>query len=140
MYQSPFFCVHCTDLLCRTEAMYSLTRAGNVLLQVRKIADIMLKDVYGRLANKGIAMTVTEKFKDQLLEQGWNPKYGARPLRRAINAMLEDALSECVLRGDVVEGDSIQVDVNGDGEIVVIGASGVVLSTQPAPTVAAGIA
>jgi ATP-dependent Clp protease ATP-binding subunit ClpC len=108
--------------------------------QVRKIADIMLKDVYGRLANKGIAMTVTEKFKDQLLEQGWNPKYGARPLRRAINAMLEDALSECVLRGDVVEGDSIQVDVNGDGEIVVIGASGVVLSTQPAPTVAAGIA
>ena len=108
--------------------------------QVRRITDVMLKDVYGRLAAKGIAMTVTEKFKDKLLEQGWNPKYGARPLRRAINAMLEDALSECVLRGEILEGDSIEVDVNDKGEIVVIGAAGMVLSTQPVPIVAAGIA
>jgi ATP-dependent Clp protease ATP-binding subunit ClpC len=108
--------------------------------QVRRVADIMLKDVYGRLAAKGIAMTVTEKFKDKLLEQGWNPLYGARPLRRAINAMLEDALSDCVLCGDVLEGDSIEVDVNDKGDIVVVGKGGVVLSTRPAPTVAAGIA
>jgi ATP-dependent Clp protease ATP-binding subunit ClpC len=108
--------------------------------QVRRVADIMLKDVYGRMAAKGIAMTVTEQFKDKLLEQGWNPLYGARPLRRAINAMLEDALSDCVLRGDVLEGDSIEVGVNAEGDIVVVGKGGVVLSTQPAPTVAAGIA
>mmetsp|Transcript_77296 Transcript_77296/g.128920 ORF Transcript_77296/g.128920 Transcript_77296/m.128920 type:complete len:967 (-) Transcript_77296:1820-4720(-) len=108
--------------------------------QVRRVADIMLKDVYGRMAAKGIAMTVTEKFKDKLLEHGWNPLYGARPLRRAINAMLEDALSDCVLRGDVLEGDSIEVDVNDKGDIIVVGKGGVVLSTQPAPTVAAGIA
>ena len=108
--------------------------------QVRKVADVMLKDVYGRLATKGIAMTVSEKFKDKLLEHGWCPTYGARPLRRAINSMLEDALSECVLRGDVSEGDSIEVDVNDKGEIIVVGAGGVVLSTQSAPTVAAGIA
>jgi len=61
-------------------------------------------------------------------------------LRRAINAMLEDALSDCVLRGDVLEGDSIEVDVNDKGDIIVVGKGGVVLSTQPAPTVAAGIA
>ena len=100
----------------------------------------MLRDVYGRLAEQGIAITVTEAFKDKLLEQGWNPQYGARPLRRAINAMLEDALSECVLQGDIVEGDTIEVDINGNGEVIVVGKGGMVLSAQPAPAVAAGIA
>jgi ATP-dependent Clp protease ATP-binding subunit ClpC len=108
--------------------------------QVRRVADIMLRDVYGRLAEQGIAITVTEAFKDKLLEQGWNPQYGARPLRRAINAMLEDALSECVLQGDIVEGDTIEVDINGNGEVIVVGKGGMVLSAQPAPAVAAGIA
>ena len=108
--------------------------------QVKRVAGIMLKEVYGRMAARGIAMTVSERFQDKLVEQGFHPLYGARPLRRAINTMLEDALSECALRGDVAEGDSIEVDVNDEGDVVVIGDGGVVLSTRPTPTFTAGIA
>lgn len=82
---------------------------------------------------------MTAAFKEKLINQGWNPTYGARPLRRAINSMLEDALSDCVLRGDVASGDIITVDVDGSGSIIVMGKYGV-LSRQTANLVPAGIA
>jgi ATP-dependent Clp protease ATP-binding subunit ClpC len=50
--------------------------------EVKQIADIMLRDVYKRGEEKGIKIEVTEKFKDRLVDEGFNPSYGARPLRR----------------------------------------------------------
>eukprot|EP00667_Euglena_gracilis_P000566 EG_transcript_566 len=107
--------------------------------QVGQVADIMLDDVRERLSARGIGLSLTRAFKEKLINHGWNPTYGARPLRRAINTMLEDALSDCVLRGDVSPGDSITVDVDDDGGVVVVGKSGV-LSRHRGALVPAGIA
>ena len=71
--------------------------------EVKQIADIMLKDVLGRATEKGITMEVTERFKDRLVDEGFNPAYGARPLRRAIVRMLEDNMAEKFLAGDIKE-------------------------------------
>lgn len=108
--------------------------------QVREVADIMLQDVHQRLKVMGITLEVTEKFKDKLLDEGWNPTYGARPLRRAINNLLEDPLSECLLKANVEEGDTIEVDVNSEGKIVIMGNGGVVVHEMDAPLVPAGVA
>ncbi|HEY9727880.1 MAG TPA: ATP-dependent Clp protease ATP-binding subunit, partial [Chroococcales cyanobacterium] len=58
--------------------------------EVKEIADIMLNEVFGRLRDQGITLEVTERFKDRLVEEGYSPAYGARPLRRAIMRLLED--------------------------------------------------
>merc|ERR1711904_469792 len=60
--------------------------------EVKEIADIMLKDVFSRTEEKGISLDVTERFKDRLVDEGFNPSYGARPLRRAIMRLMEDGL------------------------------------------------
>merc|ERR1711924_460771 len=60
----------------------------------QEIADIMLKDVFNRTEEKGITLDVTERFKDRLVDEGFNPAYGSRPLRRAIMRLMEDGLAE----------------------------------------------
>ncbi|MBD1836731.1 ATP-dependent Clp protease ATP-binding subunit [Coleofasciculus sp. FACHB-64] len=80
--------------------------------EVKEIADIMLKEVIGRLSEQGIILEVTERFKDRLVEEGYNPSYGARPLRRAIMRLLEDSLAEEILSGRVSDGDTAIVDVD----------------------------
>ncbi|MBD2606936.1 ATP-dependent Clp protease ATP-binding subunit [Scytonema hofmannii FACHB-248] len=87
--------------------------------EVKQIAEIMLKEVAGRLTEKGITLEVTERFKDRVLQEGYDPSYGARPLRRAIMRLLEDSLAEAMLSGQVVDGDSAIVDVDDDGQVVV---------------------
>jgi len=62
--------------------------------EVAEIAEIMLKEVVERISRKGIILEVTEKFKHRLVEEGYNPSYGARPLRRAIMRLLEESLAE----------------------------------------------
>jgi ATP-dependent Clp protease ATP-binding subunit ClpC len=84
--------------------------------EVRLIADIMLKDLFQRLTVKGITLEVTEKFKDRLIEEGYNPAYGARPLRRAIMRLLEDILAEEMLSGRLSEGDSGIVDLDEENK------------------------
>jgi len=61
--------------------------------EVKEIAEIMLKEVFGRMGEKGIHLSVTEAFKERLVEEGYNPSYGARPLRRAVMRLLEDSLA-----------------------------------------------
>ncbi len=85
--------------------------------EVKQIADIMLKDVSNRLVEKGITLEVTERFKDRVVQEGYDPSYGARPLRRAIMRLLEDSLAEAMLSGQVVDGDKAVVDVDDDGQI-----------------------
>ncbi len=88
--------------------------------EVKQIADIMLKEVANRLKEKGINLEVTERFKDRVVQEGYDPSYGARPLRRAIMRLLEDSLAEAMLGGEVGDGDSAVVDVDDDGQIKVI--------------------
>ena len=88
--------------------------------EVKEIADLMLNEFYKRMLDKDIILTVTERFKDLLVQEGYNPSYGARPLRRAIMRLLEDSLAEEILTGKVREGASVQVDVDDDGKVKVI--------------------
>nr|YP_009502076.1 Clp protease ATP binding subunit [Porolithon onkodes]ASB29678.1 Clp protease ATP binding subunit [Porolithon onkodes] len=88
--------------------------------EVRQIADIMLKEVFERIQQKDIRLDVTERFKNRLVDEGYNPSYGARPLRRAVMRLLEDSLAEEFLSGRVQSGDSAVVDVSEDGNITVL--------------------
>jgi len=89
--------------------------------EVKHIADIYLKEVVSRLTeNKNIKLEVTEAFKDRLVDEGFNPAYGARPLRRAVMRLLEDVLSEELLSGKLKEGDSAIVDLDVTGEAKVL--------------------
>ena len=87
--------------------------------EVKEIAEIMLKEVFGRMGEKGITLTVSDAFKERLVEEGYNPSYGARPLRRAVMRLLEDSLAEEVLSGRVKDGDHAEVDVDENKKVVV---------------------
>ena len=87
--------------------------------EVKEIAEIMLKEVFGRMGEKGITLTVSDAFKERLVEEGYNPAYGARPLRRAVMRLLEDSLAEEVLSGRIKDGDHAEVDVDHDKKVVV---------------------
>ena len=86
--------------------------------QIRKIVDLMLTSVTKQLKEKGINLTVTEPAKDFLGEKGYDSVFGARPLRRVIQDLVEDKLSEGLLRGKFQSGDTVVVDLEGE-EIVV---------------------
>ena len=87
--------------------------------ELLKIVDIMLDEVKKRTADRGITVDLDEDAKKLLLEKGYDPKYGARPLRRAIQKMIEDALSNRMLEGKVANGDKIMVTAeNGDLKFV----------------------
>ncbi len=84
---------------------------------LRQIVDIQLRRLQPRLDEHNIHLEVTEAAKDILAQEGYDPAYGARPLRRVIMNRLEDPLSEGLLSGEFRDGDTILVDVE-DGEIV----------------------
>jgi ATP-dependent Clp protease ATP-binding subunit ClpC len=86
--------------------------------QIRAIVDLMLTTVSQQLIEKGIGLKVTEAAKDFLGEKGYDEVFGARPLRRVIQSMVEDKLSEDLLRGKFQAGDTVVVDLEGE-EIVV---------------------
>jgi ATP-dependent Clp protease ATP-binding subunit ClpB len=83
--------------------------------QIRSIVDIQLETLQARLARRDLRVEVTTAAKDLLGEIGWDPQFGARPLKRAIQRHLEDALATRVLSGEVVSGDTILVDRTKDG-------------------------
>ena len=87
--------------------------------EVKLIADIMLREVFNRMKEKGILLSVTEAFKERLVEEGYNPSYGARPLRRAVMRLLEDSLAEEFLSGRLKEGESALVDGDDDKQVVI---------------------
>ena len=85
---------------------------------IRKIVDLMLATVNQQLSEKGIKLEVTDAAKDFLGEKGYDEVFGARPLRRVIQDMVEDKLSDALLSGKFQSGDVVLVDLE-DGEIVV---------------------
>jgi ATP-dependent Clp protease ATP-binding subunit ClpC len=82
--------------------------------ELRAIVDLMLGQVSKSLKEKEIALVVSEAAKDLLGTKGYDPVFGARPLRRVIQNMLEDQLSEAILRGEFRSGDTIEIDVRDD--------------------------
>ncbi len=87
--------------------------------EVKEIAEIMLEEVFSRLNEKGIKLNVTDAFKERLVEEGYNPSYGARPLRRAVMRLLEDSLAEEVLSGRIKDGDKALVDIDENKKVIV---------------------
>ncbi len=87
--------------------------------EVKEIAEIMLQEVFARLQDKGIKLSVTDSFKERLVEEGYNPSYGARPLRRAVMRLLEDSLAEEVLSGRIKDGDMALVDIDENKKVTI---------------------
>ncbi len=87
--------------------------------EVKEIAEIMLQEVFARLEDKGIKLNVTDAFKERLVEEGYNPSYGARPLRRAVMRLLEDSLAEEVLSGRIKDGDNALVDIDDNKKVTI---------------------
>ena len=82
--------------------------------QLLQIVDLMLEDTKKALKDKDITMDVSAKAKDFILEKGTDIKFGARPLRRAIQRYIEDELSEMILRGELQDGQKVKVDFEND--------------------------
>ena len=78
--------------------------------QLLQIVDLMLEDTKKALKDKDISMDISAKAKDFILEKGTDIKFGARPLRRAIQRYIEDELSEMILRGELQDGQKVKVD------------------------------
>jgi len=80
--------------------------------EIKKIVEIQLNHLNKRLAEKKLSLKLTESAKELLVEQGFDPVYGARPLKRTLQRMIQDPLALKLLSGDFAEGDLIGVDVN----------------------------
>jgi len=100
-------------------------------LEAKEIADIMLKEVFERLKTKEIELSVTERFRERVVDEGYNPSYGARPLRRAIMRLLEDIMAEKMLAREIKEGDSVMVDADSDGNVIVLNGSSGTANSLP---------
>jgi ATP-dependent Clp protease ATP-binding subunit ClpB len=98
--------------LDETIIFHRLSRA-----QVRSIVDVQLRGFEKRLAERGVRLEVTAEAKDFLANVGYDPTYGARPLKRAIQRYLENGLAEDILAGRFAAGDTIRVEA-GDGRLV----------------------
>ncbi len=85
--------------------------------ELERIVDLQLRVLCGRLAERGLALELTEAAKEAIAEAGWDPAYGARPLKRALQRLVENPLALRLLEGDFREGDAVLVDAR-DGELV----------------------
>jgi len=79
------------------------------------IAELMLASVSARAGGKGVAVSCDDGFRELLLSEGFSPKFGARPMRRAVQRLLENPLSECLLDGFAKDGDDVTVTVSTSG-------------------------
>ncbi len=82
---------------------------------LRRIVDIQLEHLRGLLAERNMTLELTDAAKNYLAEVGFDPTFGARPLKRAIQRYLQDPLAMKILSGEFMDGDTIRVDANGDG-------------------------
>lgn len=105
---SPEFLNRVDDLII----FNSLTEAD-----IHKIIDLQLEQLYSRIKTMGYQIRVTEAVKTFLGTKGFDPQYGARPLKRAIQKYLEDPIAEEILRSEISEGDTIVVDLEGEDKI-----------------------
>ena len=86
--------------------------------ELRRIIDLLLKDISERLTQRGALFEITDAAREVVLEKGYDVKYGARPLKRAIQTLIEDPLSKLALEGQITEGAAVCADAE-DGKITV---------------------
>ncbi len=97
--------------------------------QIRQIVDLMLRQVMKSMQEKTIGLEITDAAKDFLGDKGYDPTYGARPLRRVIQDEIEDRLSEALLRGDFQPESTVKIDYDGE-KIVVRGTAEAVTTSK----------
>ena len=85
--------------------------------EIREIADILLDEMTSRLEERGITLEYSAAFMEELITRGFDPAYGARPLRRAIMNMIEDPLAEGILSGEIADNTVVMCDFV-DGKVV----------------------
>ena len=85
--------------------------------EVKEIAEILLKQVSARLVDRKLSFKLTDAFKERLVDEGYDQRYGARPMRRAIARLVEDHLAEAILAGKLKDGDTVVFDIDKEGEI-----------------------
>jgi len=88
--------------------------------EIFKIIDIELKSLFGRVHNLGYEIKLTEAAKDFIADKGFDSNFGARPLKRAIQKYLEDPIAEEILKGDVSEGDVLEIDYNKESDQITV--------------------
>jgi ATP-dependent Clp protease ATP-binding subunit ClpB len=81
---------------------------------IRKITDLRLGELAGRLAQRNIALTVDDAARDYIAKEGFDQQFGARPLKRAIQNLLENPIAKKLLAGQILEGDAVRVGMSGD--------------------------
>ena len=87
---------------------------------IHKIIDIELNSLFERVIEMGYKLTLTDRAKDFIAEKGFDEKYGARPLKRAIQKHLEDPMAEEIIKANIDEGDTLQADLNKHTEKIII--------------------
>ena len=88
--------------------------------ELRKICDYMIKDVIERVKLKQITLSVEEKVKTKLTREGYNPSFGARPLRRLVTKYIEDSISEHILKNPITKKNrSLKIQLNEEDQILV---------------------
>ena len=85
--------------------------------EMKQIVDIMLKEVKKRMEAQNIKIEIEDDVKDKIIEKGSNINYGARPLKRTIQNMLENRIAEYILNGKVKGGETVKIGINKEGEI-----------------------
>ena len=83
--------------------------------QIKEIVDIQVGEVQARMAEHGITMGLTDAAREWLAEDGFDEKFGARPIRRAVQRHVENALSKRILSRELTDGDHVVVDAGEDG-------------------------
>ena len=81
-----------------------------VFLNIHKIIDLELTKLFARIQDLGYSATMTDKAKDFIVDKGYDEKFGARPMKRAIQKFIEDPLAEEIINANLVEGDTILLD------------------------------
>ena len=102
--------------------------------QLAEIVELQLARLRERLAERGLALELTDAAKERARRGGWDPAYGARPLKRALQRLVENPLALRLLEGEFAEGDTVLVDAR-DGELVFEHAP----AAEPAARVGAGL-
>jgi len=82
--------------------------------QIKGIVDLFFSEIVKKVQERDITITLSEAAKELIAEAGFDPVYGARPLKRALYEIVEDRLADLILGGEVVEGSSIAFDAQGD--------------------------